>query len=269
LTVRPLQAEFIQQLKAEIIQQSSPSDLLEAASRLLSETTHMAGIVMLPRRETRTFSHIEFLPLSEGRLLVILISGQQEIHNKIIQAPKNLSPADLQAAAHFLNSRFAGRDVHLVKETLMREVSEARERLSQELLNAAHLSELALNPESAPKKPLLVSGEINLMDFSELANIEQFRSLFETLHQKEEMVRLMDRCVHSPGVQIFIGEESGHRAFDQCSLVTSTYSVNERAVGVLGVIGPTRMEYERVIPLVDITAKLVGAALNLQTLPPL
>ena len=269
LTVRPLQAEFVQQLKEEIVHQQSANDLLEAASRMLSETTRMAGIVMVPRRETRTFSHIEFLPLSEGRLLAILISGQQEIHNKIIQAPRELSGPELQAAANFLNSRFAGRDVTQVRETLLREVSEARERLSQELLDAARLGELALNPDSAPKKPLLVSGEINLMDFSELANIDQFRSLFETLHQKEDMVRLMDRCVHAPGVQIFIGEESGHRAFDQCSLVTSSYSIHEQAVGVLGVIGPTRMEYERVIPLVDITAKLVGAALNMQSLPPI
>lgn len=200
---------------------------------------------------------------------MILISGQQEIQNKIIQAPRDFTPAELQAAANFLNSRFAGRDVSQVKETLLREVKEAREKLSQELLDAAHLSELALNPSAPPRKPLLVSGEINLMDFSELAHIDQFRHLFETLHQKEDMVRLMDRCIQSPGVKIFIGEESGHRAFDQCSLVTSSYSINDQAVGVLGVIGPTRMEYERVIPLVDLTAKLVGAALNLQSLPPL
>lgn len=268
LTVRPLEETFIRQLQEEIVQQQSPADLLEATSRLLSETTHMAGVVMLPRHETRTFTHIEFLPLSEGRLLVILISGQQQIQNKIIQAPREFTPAELQAAANFLNSRFAGRDVQQVKETLLREVKEAREKLSQELLDAAHLSELALNPSAPPRKPLLVSGEINLMDFSELAHIDQFRHLFETLHQKEDMVRLMDRCIQSPGVKIFIGEESGHRAFDQCSLVTSAYSINDQAVGVLGVIGPTRMEYERVIPLVDLTAKLVGAALNLQSLPP-
>ena len=111
LTVRPLEEQFIRQLNEEIVQQQSPADLLEATSRLLSETTHMAGVVMLPRHETQTFTHIEFLPLSEGRLLVILISGQQEIQNKIIQAPREFTPADLQAAANFLNSRFAGRDV--------------------------------------------------------------------------------------------------------------------------------------------------------------
>ena len=155
-----------------------------------------------------------------------------------------------------------------VRETLLREVRETRDRLDQEIIDAAAITELALSEKNQRRKPLLVSGEINLMDFSELANMEQFRSLFETLHQKEEMVNLLDRCVESPGVKIFIGEESGHRALDQCSLVTSSYSINDQAVGVLGVIGPTRMEYERVIPLVDLTAKLVGAALNSRTLNP-
>ena len=107
------------------------------------------------------------------------------------------------------------------------------------------------------------------MDFSEIDNLEPFRSLFETLHQQEDMIQLMDRCIESPGVQIFIGEDSGHKGLDHWSLVTSAYSINDQAVGVLGVIGPTRMAYERIIPLVDLTAKLVGAALNHKTLPPL
>jgi heat-inducible transcriptional repressor len=114
----------------------------------------------------------------------------------------------------------------------------------------------------------VLTGEINLMDFSELASMERFRGLFETFHQKEDIVQLLDRCIETPGVKIFIGEESGHRALDQCSLVTASYSINDQVVGVLGVIGPTRMEYERVIPLVDLMAKLVGAALNHKSLSP-
>ena len=229
----------------------------------------MAGLVSLPKRESSAFNHIEFLPLSEGRLLVILISGQQEIHNKIILAPRDYSPSELQAAANFLNNRFAGKDSRRVRETLVREVSETRERLSQELIDAAAITQLALDPQGERRDPVLIRGEINLMDFSEIDNLEPFRSLFETLHQQEDMIQLMDRCIESPGVQIFIGEESGHKGLDHWSLVTSAYSINDQAVGVLGVIGPTRMAYERIIPLVDLTAKLVGAALNHKTLPPL
>lgn len=268
LTVRPLQQTVVQQIRDDLKLFDSQGDLLETASRLLSTATHMAGLVTLPRRQSKAFNHIEFLSLSERRLLVILISDQQEIQNQIIQAPRDFTASELQAAANFLNSRFAGTSIKSVRETLLREVKETRQRLSQEMLDAAAITELALEDRNTRRKPLYVSGETNLMDFSELANMEQFRSLFETLHQREEMVHLLDRCIESPGVKIFIGEESGHRALDQCSLVTSSYSINDQAVGVLGVVGPTRMEYERVIPLVDLTAKLVGAALNHKTLPP-
>ena len=269
LTVKPLNDQVIRQIRDDLGHQESSGDLLETASRLLSEATHMAGLVSLPKRESSAFNHIEFLPLSEGRLLVILISGQQEIHNKIILAPRDYSPSELQAAANFLNNRFAGKDIRRVRETLVREVSETRERLSQELIDAAAITQLALDPQGERRDPVLIRGEINLMDFSEIDNLEPFRSLFETLHQQEDMIQLMDRCIESPGVQIFIGEESGHKGFDHWSLVTSAYSINDQAVGVLGVIGPTRMAYERIIPLVDLTAKLVGAALNHKTLPPL
>lgn len=268
LTVKPLRMEVIRQIRADLDDQDSPGDLLKAASRLLSETTHMAGVVTLPKRESSAFNHIEFLPLSDRRLLVILISGKEEVHNKIIQAPRDFTSAELRAAANYLNGRYAGKNIKRVRELLLREVKETRQRLSQEIIDAAAITELALEDRGQRRKPLFVTGEINLMDFSELANMEQFRSLFETLHQKEEMVHLLDRCIESPGVKIFIGEESGHRAFDHCSVVTASYSINDQAVGVLGVIGPTRMKYERVIPLVDLTAKLVGAALNHQSLPP-
>lgn len=269
LTVKPLQQEVIRHIWDDLDTQDSPGDLLETASRLLSETTHMAGVVTLPKRESSAFNHIEFLPLSERRVLVILISDRQEIHNKIIHAPRDFSSAELQAAANFLNSRYAGKSMNRVREQLAREVKETRQRLDQEIIDAAAITELALEDQNKRRKPLLVTGEINLMDFSELADIEHFRSLFETLHQREAMVQLLDRCIESPGVKIFIGEESGHRALDHCSVVTAAYSINDQAVGVLGVIGPTRMEYERVIPLVDLTAKLVGAALNHKSLPPL
>ncbi len=268
LTVKPLQDNIIRQFQQDLNEGESPSDLLETASRLLSDVTHMAGVVTLPKRETHAFKHIEFLPLSERRLLVILISEQQEIHNKIIHVPRDFTPSELQAAANFLNTRYAGRNIHRVREALGREITETRERLSQEIIDAATLTELALDDRKKSRNPLLVSGEINLMDFSELANMDQFRNLFETLHQKEDLIQLLDRCIESPGVQIYIGEESGHHALGQCSLVTASYSVKDQAVGVLGVIGPTRMKYEKVIPLVDLTAKLVGAALNQRSLSP-
>lgn len=262
LTVRPLQQELIQHLRQGLDLQDTPTDLLETASRLLSEMTHMAGVVSLPRRETVLFRHIEFLSLSEQRILVILVTDEQEVQNKIIQSPRRFSSSELQTAANFLNSNFAGKDLQLIREHLLQDLLETRDRLSQEIIDAAAIAELALRERENQRKTFVLSGEINLMNFSELASMERLRSLFETFHQKEDLVHLLDRCIDTPGVKIFIGEESGHRALDQCSLVTASYSVNDQVVGALGVIGPTRMEYERVIPLVDLTAKLVGAALN-------
>ena len=269
LTVKPLQQDIARQLRNDLDIQDSPNDLLETASRLLSEVTHMAGVVTLPRRDSLIFSHIEFMPLSDQRILVILVTGQREVHNKIIQAPKAFSSTELQNAANYLNSRYAGKDLSRVRAAILNELSDDRERLSREVLDASMMADLALNDDERKQKPFVVSGEINLMDFSELASMEQFRSLFQTLRQKEDLVHLLDRCIDSPGVKIYIGEESGHKALDHCSLVTSSYSVNDQIVGVLGVIGPTRMAYERVIPLVDLTAKLVGAALNHKSLPPM
>jgi heat-inducible transcriptional repressor len=269
LTVKPLQQEVVRQIQHDLDSHlDTPEDLLETASRLLSEVSHMAGVVTLPRRESVTFRHIEFLPLSEQRILVILVTNEQEVHNKIIHAPRRFSPSDLQAAANFLNSAYAGKDLALIRESLFRDLVETRDRLSREIIDAAEIAGLALQEQDRRRKPLLLAGQINLMDFSELASTDRLRGLFEAFHQKEDIVGLLDRCIATPGVKIFIGEESGHRALNQCSLVTASYSVNEHAVGVLGVIGPTRMEYERVIPLVDLTAKLVGAALNHKSLSP-
>jgi len=269
LTIKPLQQDIIRQLRQDLNTQDTPEDLLEAASRVLSEITHMAGLVMLPRREIVAFRHIEFIPLSGQRLLVILVTNEQEVHNKIIHAPRQFSPADLQAAANFLNSTYSGKDLTAIRESLFNDLQEMRNRLSQAIIDAAEIADLALKDNREKhRKPFVLTGEINLMDFADLANMERLRSLFEAFHQKEDLVHLLDRCLETPGVKIFIGEESGYRALDQCSLVTASYSLNGEAVGVLGVIGPTRMAYERVIPLVDVTAKLLGAALNQKSLTP-
>jgi heat-inducible transcriptional repressor len=269
LTVKPLQSDVVRQLQTDLDRLDGLDDVLETASRMLSETTHMVSVVSVPKRESVCFRHIEFLPLSDQRILVILVTNQQEVQNKIIHAPRSFSSSDLQAAANFLNTTFTGKDLASIREHLVQELAHARTRLSQELVDAAAIAELALSEGGQkPRKPFVLTGEINLMDFSELANMDQLRNLFEAFHRKQDILQLLSRCIDTPGVKIFIGEESGYRALDQCSLVTAPYSVDQQVVGALGVIGPTRMEYERVIPLVDLTARLVGAALNNKALSP-
>ncbi|WP_367026517.1 heat-inducible transcriptional repressor HrcA [Methylococcus sp. ANG] len=268
LTVKPLQQGIVDQLWLDLESRDNPRDLLEAASKLLSELTHMACIISMPRREALAFQHIEFLPLSDHRVLAILVTSDQEIHNKIIHTPHSFSAAELQAAANFFNAVCGGKDMASAREHLRAELENERNRLSEQLLQAGEIAEQALLEGGRSKKPFLVRGETNLMDFVELADVDRLRGLFEAFRQKESIVGLLDRCLDSPGVKILIGEESGFRPLEPCSLVTASYSVDDRVVGVLGVIGPTRMKYERVIPLVDVTAKLVGAALNQRTLAP-
>lgn len=270
LTVKPLSQDVARQFQRDLSPLDNPDEILETASRLLADMTHMASLIMAPRRESIAFRMIEFLPLSERRVLVILVTNEQEVQNRIIHPSRPFSAAELTAAANYLNALYAGKDLASIRESLLLELQSERDRMNQELRNAAEIADLALQQADTPRRrsPFVLSGETNLIDFDELANRERLRALFSALRQKEDMVHLLDRCLESGGVKIFIGEESGFEALGPCSLVTSPYAIDERRVGVLGVIGPTRMEYEHVIPLVDLTAKLLGAALNQKTLSP-
>ncbi len=267
LTVKPLDFQQLHLLEQSLITHTDATDVIETASKLLSDTTRMAGVVTLPRRELVCLRHIEFLPLSHTRVLVIFVTDEQEVHNKIIHTAREFSPAALQQAANYINSIYSGRSLVSLRETVLRELGETQQRMNQEMLDAVSMAHLAFSQDDK-KEDYILSGETNLMDFAELADMEKLRQLFDAFSQKREVIHLLDQCLHAEGVQIFIGKESGYHAFDPCSLVTAPYSVNNEVVGVLGVIGPTRMAYEKVIPFVDVTAKLLGAALNPKTSSP-
>ncbi|MBS1211616.1 MAG: hrcA [Proteobacteria bacterium] len=269
LTVRPLRQEVARQFQLDLDTSEDPDEVLEKASKLLADMTHMAGLVSMPRREAVIFRMIEFLPLSEQRILVILVTNEQEVQNRIIYPSRRFSASELTAAANYLNAVYGGMDLTAVRDSLVRDLRETRDRMNQEVINATEIGELALKGrKQRRKKDFVLAGETNLMDFGELASMNRLRALFSAFQQKEDMLHLLERCLETSGVKIFIGEESGYEALEQCSLVTASYAVDTNTVGVLGVIGPTRMEYERVIPLVDLTAKLLGATLNQKSLSP-
>lgn len=261
LTVKPLNHEEVSRVQDTLAVRNDPSEAIGAASRLLADLTKMAGVVTLPRREIVCFNHIEFLPLSHNRVLVIFVTNEQEVHNKIIHTQQAFSVAELQQAANYLNSRYGGRSLSAVREAVMQDLHDDRERVNQGMLDAVSMAQQAFS-QDAPKDNYVLAGETNLMGFSELADRNRLKSLFEAFYQKQGVIDLLDQCMKADGVQIFIGEESGYQAFDHCSLVTARYTLGDEVVGVLGVIGPTRMAYEKIIPYVDVTAKLLGAALN-------
>jgi len=260
LTVKALDSQDLNRLH-EGLSAEDNHDVIGAASRLLAELTQMAGVVTLPRRELVCLRHIEFLPLSNTRVLVIFVTNEQEVHNKIIHTTRVFSAAELQQAANYLNSIYCGRSLVAVREAVLKELEDDRERMNQGMLDAINMAQLAFN-QNPEKDDYVLTGETNLMGFSELADREHLRTLFEAFSQKQGVIHLLDHCMKAEGVQIFIGKESGYQAFDQCSLVTSSYSISDEVVGVLGVIGPTRMAYQKIIPFVDVTAKLLGVALN-------
>ena len=261
LTVKPLESSELSLLRKSLAARGDVNEVISVASQLLSEVTRMAGVVTLPKRELVSLRHIEFLPLSNTRVLVIFVTNEQEVHNKIIHTSKQFSASELQQAANYLNSVYSGRSLAAVRKAVIKELQEAQEKMNKEMLDAVQMAKLALDVSKA-KEDYVLSGETNLMGFSELSDMERLKQLFDAFTQKRGIIHLLDQCLNAEGVQIFIGEESGYHAFDRCSLVTKSYSIDDEVVGVLGVIGPTRMAYEKVIPFVDVTAKLLGAALN-------
>ena len=264
LTVQDLKETEISMIRSELMAGVSDSTgLLASASRLLSGITHMAGVVTVPRHERTTFRQIEFLPLSEHRVLAILVTNDGEVHNRILHTHRDFDRVELDQAANFLNHSFTGHDMETVRERVLKELNDTRESFDQRMTQALKMAG-ELVEDSEVKEDCVIAGQTNLMEFAELASLEQLRKLFDAFTEKREILHLLDQFQHADGVQIFIGDESGYQLLNGCSVVTAPYQINENVVGVLGVIGPTRMDYERVIPVVDITAKILGAALKKQ-----
>ncbi len=261
LTVKPLRNRVVAQLRAELESDVADSRALaEAASVALSEVTQLAGLVTVPRSKQITLSKIEFLPLSDHRALAILVINDLEVQNRIIYLDRNYEASELRDAARFLNEQFAGKEIGSVREELIRRLDETQQQMNDLMVAVVRMAQQIF--EGDEEGGFVLAGETNLMDFAELSDVDKLRRLFEAFNEQRDILHLLDRCLAAEGVQIFIGQESGFEILDECSIVTAPYTVDDETVGVLGVIGPTRMAYERVIPIVDLTARLLGAALK-------
>jgi heat-inducible transcriptional repressor len=218
---------------------------------------------MAPRHEREVFHQIEFVQLSGNRVLAILVTGDGEVHNRILQTEQPLSPSQLEQASNFLTRMFTGQEMREVRRQLIADLKRTHQHMDELMLRAVMMARRLL--ESAEHKDdVMIAGQTNLMEFDELASMDRLKALFDAFTEKRQILDLLDRCIEAEGVQIFIGEESGYALLDDCSVVTATYRVEGQVLGVLGVIGPTRMNYQQVIPVVDVTAKLLAAALRQQ-----
>lgn len=263
LNVKPLQGHEVAVLKEQLNPALDSRKLMKSASTLLSDITRMAGVVMIPRRDLHAIEHVEFLPLSNRRVLTILVINDREIQNRVIHTDRDYTQSELQQAANYLNSRLLAQDMASLRDVLKNELQDVQREMSSLMKLIIQMSDTVLNETAGDQEEdLLVDGQTNLMGSEDLPDMEKLKQLFEAFNRKRDILHLLDRSQQAEGVQIFIGQESGYEALDDCSVVTSPYSVGGEVVGVLGVVGPTRMAYDRVIPLVDITAKLLSAALN-------
>ncbi|MGA7538731.1 MAG: heat-inducible transcriptional repressor HrcA [Steroidobacteraceae bacterium] len=241
----------------------SPKDLIATVSQLLSSLTRLAGVVTRPRTAQASITQIEFVSLSENRVLVVLVYGEREVQNRIVQLERYYSPDELKRASNYLNEQFRGRSLAQVRQEILRQLSETRAHLNQVMLEAISMAQHVFEAGGVGEElEYVIKGETNLMGVGELSSVEKLRRLFEAFNEKRDFLHLLDHSLRAEGVQIFIGHESGYQILDDCSVITAPYGSSDSVVGVLGVIGPTRMAYERVIPIVDMTAKLLGAALN-------
>ncbi len=259
----PDQADIAELKRHFDMRAGDPRALVTAASQLVSGLTHLAGVVTVPREAHASLSHIEFVGLSGNRVLTILVVNRREVQNRVVQLDRHFSADELRRAAAYLNELFGGQELAGVRARLVAQLQETREQMNRLMIDAITLAQRAFAEQlDEPDADMVVAGETNLMGFAEMSNVERLRRLFEAFNEKRDILHLLDQSLHAEGVQIFIGHESGYRILDDCSVVVAPYTQDDRVVGVLGIIGPTRMAYERVIPVVDIAARMLGSALN-------
>jgi heat-inducible transcriptional repressor len=240
-----------------------PKALVAVASQMLSSLTHLAGVVTIPRQPHQSLSQIEFLPLSENRVLAVMVVNGRDVQNRIVHLERYYTAEELRRAANFLNQQFCGKELSQIRSDIVAELTQAGETLNQLMRDAISVAQQVVGEDSRQVAPeYVIAGETNLMEFAELSNVDKLRRLFDAFTSKRDILHLLDQSLGAEGVQIFIGQESGYQILDNVSLVTAPYALDNETVGVLGVIGPTRMAYDRVIPIVDLTARLLGSALN-------
>jgi heat-inducible transcriptional repressor len=248
--------------EVSIDQGSSKQSLIHGATQALSGMTKLVSLISIPKHKNIYFKKIEFIRLSENRVLAIIILDDYEVQNRVLHLDKDFTESELVYCANFLTKHLVGKLLTDIRSDIMKDLVNTKQALKDLMVNAISLAEDSI---LSADDDVFVSGETNLMAIKELADIKKLKQLFDAFGEKRDLLHLLDKTIASPGVKIYIGKESGHEIFEDCSVITAPYIIDDRTIGVLGVIGPTRMPYDRVIPIVDITAKFISNALKSST----
>ena len=259
LVIKQIESGELHQLEGQL-HPDNPQRVIQSASQLLSQLTQFAGVVMTPRRRSISFRQVEFLRLSEKRILLIVVTPEGDVQNRILFTEREYAPNELTEAANFINQNYSGQSFEDVRTRLQTELREIRQDVVQLMTAAVEAGGEALAQQN---EPYVITGERNLLGARDLSqDMNRLKQLLELFERKTSLMQILDVSLRGQGVQIFIGGESGFSAPDDVSVVTSPYKVDGEVVGTVGVIGPTRMAYDRVIPIVDVTAKLLSSALS-------
>jgi heat-inducible transcriptional repressor len=260
--VEPMPQSAEAQLRQQLGVDQTPRDLLQHASSLLSQVTHLAGLVSLPKRDRVILRHLEFLALSDQRILVITVVNDYEVQNSVIRPQTPYTPIELQEIANYLNHHFAGKNITHIRTELLASLRADKDNMMRLMQAALDITDHALQQDS--QQGFLLAGETNLVSQADGSNLGVLKSLLDAFTYKQEILRLLDHCIQAEGVQIFIGNQAGYDVLGGYSLVAAPYQSDD-IVGVVGVIGPTRMAYNRVVSVVDVTARLLTSALSRTT----
>ncbi|MFO1464638.1 MAG: heat-inducible transcriptional repressor HrcA [bacterium] len=259
LKVEPLEEEVKSQIRQSIQEGTDTVSILQNASRMLSGLSQHVGVILAPKREVARLKHIEFLPLRESKILAILVTEQGVVQNRLFEVEESLSRADLVRMNNYLNSFLGGLNLSEAKQRILTEMARQQDALDRLLKQALVLSQEVV---SADSEGLFIEGEKNFLFTQEFSNLNKIREILAALEEKHRLVEFLDRAHKAPGVQIFVGSESRLSSLEDCSVIVANYGGEAKPLGSLGVIGPTRMDYSKLIPMVEFTARSLGDILK-------
>jgi heat-inducible transcriptional repressor len=264
LKAGPINRQSMESMSGRFEGVADPNSILAGATEMLSQITSFAGIVSTPDHGKSHIRQIEFLKLTEQRVLAILVTEDGQVQNKVLSAHRDYSDSELVEAANYFNAEYSSKSLDGVRSQLFAHMKLDHKSMHREMRTAIKMAGQLFDDEEHSADNVLVSGENNLLSIPEFTELNKLKQLFDTFKTKQVLFDLLQKSMNTEGVNIFIGEESGYEPFRDCSIIAAPYEVDHQKVGVLGVIGPTRMQYEEVISAVDVTARLVGSALSAQ-----
>jgi len=263
VTMQPINDQAIQSLELQLDPDKTAKQLAQSASQLLSSITSQAGLVTVPKPEKLSLRQVEFLPLSGNRVLVILVINEREVQNRVVHTSREFSEIELQQAAVMINQRYAGHGLADIRRGVVVAMQQDKDSIDSYMQATLDLASKAFETEhNEDGTDYVVAGESQLVNMSSAEDVDRLQGLFEAFEHKRDILELVDRSIDAEGVQIFIGDEAGYEVLGGFSLVTAPYQIDGENLGLLGVIGPTRMAYEQVIPIVDVTAQMLSVALK-------